>query len=250
MRKKISLIPALFICLTLCAQEAPVVDTVVTLNTEPATQNEPPVFSTVTQAGPFAQRRVPPQKITELKNSEDYWYANLEPQKPEPQKVAEPRSKGLLDQGWFRDLLWILILCSFIAVVVWYLASSNIGLFRKPSKSIAEEVEEEEISEDIFSINYEKEIRKAVEAGNYRLAVRLWYLRTLKELSAHSLIQYRHEKPNGDYVNALFGGRYYHHFFRLTRHFEYTWYGGFPLSADAYNLMQTEFERFNKELPR
>ena len=153
-----------------------------------------------------------------------------------------------MDQSWFLNLLWIIMLCSFIGAVVWYLVSSNVGLFRRESKKIIEEETAEELPEDIFTINYEKEIQKAVDARNYRLAVRLWYLRTLKELSSRNIIDYRHEKTNNDYVNSLFGGRFYRDFFRLTRNFEYTWYGQFDLSEQAYELMRKDFVNFKNSL--
>ncbi|RYF78312.1 MAG: DUF4129 domain-containing protein, partial [Chitinophagaceae bacterium] len=152
------------------------------------------------------------------------------------------------DQKWFQNLLWIIILCSFIAVVIWYLASSNIRLFSKQSKKIVEEGPEEEMTDDIFSIQYEKEIQKAEGAGNYRLAVRLWYLKTLREMADRNIIDYRHERTNNEYVNSLAGGRYYRDFFRLTRNFEYTWYGQFPLSSEGYNMMRRDFSSFKTTL--
>ncbi len=108
--------------------------------------------------------------------------------------------------------------------------------------------EDEGVDEDIFALNYEREIGKAVAEKNFRLAVRLLYLRTLKELSERNIIEYRHEKTNSDYLNGLFGGNYYQSFFRLTRNFEYTWYGGFPLSEEAYQMMQTDFFNFKSGL--
>ncbi len=232
----------------LSAQDAPVEtkDTVISS----VEIDEHPVkagtFSTISQTAPVEARTVPQEKVEALQKSDDYWYANLQPKK----KEVKLRKKGLLDQEWFWKLLWILALSGFIAVVIWYLASSNISLFRKKSKAVAEGGEEEAVTDDIFSINYDKEIRKAEEAANYRLAVRLWYLRTLKELAGRSIINYRAEKPNGDYLNALYGGPHYHDFFRLTRGFEYTWYGQFPLSEDHYKTMQTEFLNFKNSLFR
>ena len=169
-------------------------------------------------------------------------------QEKEEQKEDFQKSGSWFDQRWFRDLLWIIILCSFIGVVIWYLASSNISLFRKESKKITDDKIEEEFTDDIFTINYEKEIQKAVDGKNYRLAVRLWYLKTLKELSDRNIIDYRHERTNSEYVNSLFGKRYYSDFFRLTRNFEYTWYGQFNLSADAYEMMRADFSNFKSSL--
>ena len=208
-----------------------------------------PSFSEITQQPPVDIKKVPAEKIEELKKDDNYWYANLEPEKEkEEQKEDFQASGSWFDQRWFRDLLWIIILCSFIGVVIWYLASSNISLFRRESKKITDDKIDEEFTDDIFSINYEKEIQKAVDGKNYRLAVRLWYLKTLKELSDRNIIDYRHERTNSEYVNSLFGKRYYSDFFRLTRNFEYTWYGQFNLSAEAYEMMRADFSNFKSSL--
>ena len=191
------------------------------------------------------QREVPRKTVDEVRKNDAYWYANAEPQKEE--NSATPQS-GATETGWLSNLIWILILVSFIGVVIWYLASSNVGLFRKAPKKVNAE-EQTEITEDIFELNFDKEIGKAVDAKNYRLAVRLWYLRILKDLADRNIITYGREKTNSYYLLSLFGGRYYNDFFRLTRNFEYTWYGQFPLAEDSYALMQKDFAQFKNSLP-
>ncbi|GAA4755317.1 hypothetical protein [Flavisolibacter ginsenosidimutans] len=251
MRKTFLLIPLLFfVMVTVFAQENEAqFDTVTTVVTSKS--NEAPTFSIIKQKDLVDVRKLPQDKVDELKRSDDYWYANMEPKKKEePKQEVQTGTKSIFEYAWFRNLLWIVILCSFIAVVIWYLASSNIGLFRKSSKKINDETEEDTLDEDIFNIQYGKEIEKAVSAKNYRLAVRLWYLQTLLELTSRNFIVYSNDRTNSDYVNKLFGGPYYHDFFRLTRNFEYAWYGGFTLSEEAYNLLQADFLKFKNALTR
>ncbi|HZH65048.1 MAG TPA: hypothetical protein VEY10_09150 [Flavisolibacter sp.] len=205
-----------------------------------------PAFSPIRQAPVIEEKKVPQKKLDSLKKDDAYWYANIERLKKK-EEIEQP-GKSLFNAGWFTNLLWILIVISFIAIVIWYLASSNFQLFRKtPEKIFAED--ESGITEDIFVLEYEREISKALDTANYRLAVRLWYLRTLKELSQRNLIIYSHEKTNSDYLYGLRGGRYYQGFFKLTRSFEYTWYGGFPVSQQDYAVMQQDFTSFRNSLP-
>ena len=215
-----------------------------TIQVQPA--EEETSFNRVAQTKPVDLRKMPSDKIEELKKEDEYWYANREPQKA-VQRAERPKEEAPVS-GWFLNLLWIVILVVFIGAVVWYLASSNVNLFRKPSREIVDETTDEGLADDIFSISYEKEIQKAVATGNYRLAIRLWYLSTLKELADRQIIDYRHEKTNSDYINTLYGTRYYHDFFRLTRNFEYTWYGQFALSPEAYQMMQSDFSKFKTGL--
>ena len=197
------------------------------------------------QNGMVEVRKLPAEKVTELKNDDDYWYANLEPKKKENELRQQPEESG---GGGLSSFLWFVIIGVFAGAVIWYLASSNISLFRRESRKIMDESVEEETTDDIFAINYEKEISRAEAAGNYRSAIRFWYLRTLKELADRNIINYQYGKTNNDYVNSLYGSRYYQTFFRLTRNFEYTWYGQFPLSAEAYRMMQTDFSTFKAGL--
>jgi hypothetical protein len=142
--------------------------------------------------------------------------------------------------------MWFLILSSFIAVIIWYLFSSNVRLFRNPSRSLETE-EEESLSEDIFNLDYEKEIHLAITRKDYRMATRLLFLGTLKLLSENEFIEYKHEKTNADYLKELSGTGLYKDFFRLTRDFEYTWYGHFELSQNAFEQVAEDFSRFKQQ---
>ena len=208
-------------------------------------------FDSIIIPGPVTIRRVSKSMVDSLKASDDFWYANAErPKKKKQEAKEQPGGKTIFEQRWFRSLLWVVILSSFIGVVFWYLVSSNIFVFSKVARKIDSSDGTSEAEENIFSIPYEKEIDAAIASGNYRLAIRLWYLRTLKELSGKELIDYRYGRTNQDYVAQLASSSYYRDFFRLTRHFEYTWYGQFDLSADAYNLLQHDFVKFHNNLGR
>ena len=88
---------------------------------------------------------------------------------------------------------------------MFYLADSNVGLFRR-RKTLVDPAStgEEEIPEDIFAINYQKEIDKAAAQGNYRLGIRLMFLRLLRSLSEKkNIIQYKRDRTNLDYPHAV-----------------------------------------------
>jgi len=74
------------------------------------------------------------------------------------------------------------------------------------------------------------------------------YLRTLRDLSLRNLITYTHEKTNSDYLFQLAGTPFYKSFFRLTRDFDYSWYGHFPISPDSFTTIQNEFNAFKQQL--
>jgi hypothetical protein len=182
--------------------------------------------------------------LRRVRNDDAYWYANLPPKKPLPRPKEQ---KSFFDKDWVRTLLWILIVACFVGALIWYLSSSNIRLFRKASPPLVME-EDLPMSEDIFSLDYDKALRDALAAGNYRLAIRLLYLGTLKDLSERGRITYTQEKTNSDYLSQLYNTPYYRSFFRLTRDFEYSWYGQFSITGDTFAVVQKEFADFKQLL--
>jgi hypothetical protein len=79
------------------------------------------------------------------------------------------------------------------------------------------------------------------------MATRLLFLGTLKLLSENEFIEYNHDKTNADYLKELSGTGLYKDFFRLTRDFEYTWYGHFELSQNAFEQVAEDFSRFKQQ---
>jgi hypothetical protein len=194
-------------------------------------------------------RQVPENAITNLKLQDDFWYADKEFKKEKP---ADETSRGnffewLARQQWYKVLAWVITIGGFIAVLIWYLASSNVGLFRRKSKSIAG-IANEEANENIFEINYQKEIENAIQEGNYRLATRLLFLRLLKNLAEKNIIQYKQDRTNFDYLLQVSNTGYYKDFFRLARNYEYAWYGEFDVNRDAFTIIKNDFDNFNNRL--
>jgi hypothetical protein len=208
-------------------------------------QTEEHYFNQVTAIPTVESRKIPDKLVDSIRADEDYWYAN---KAPDRRKAPTPK-KGITSQSWFKSIFWILLTVGFVALLIWFLATSNIRLFRRPLKGRDEGGMNEIPTENIFEIDYEAEIEQAIASGNYRVAVRLLYLRTLKLLSQKELISYTHEKTNSDYLQQLAGTALYKDFFRLTRHFEYTWYGQFELSPEGFRVMQNHFADFKQQLP-
>lgn len=212
-------------------------------------ENDTTVFLPAALPNPVDVRKVSQKELDSLKASDDFWYANavLKKKKP-PVQQKERKEKSLMQQRWFSRLLWIIVLTGFLAAVTWYLQSSNVFLFRKRSRKIRNEEPMDVDTDDIFALNYATEIHRAEETQNYRLAIRLHYLQTLKELDERKLIEYTYGSTNYDYVVALSGSDYAGEFRRLTRNFEYTWYGQFEPSAELYTIMRRDFSSFQKML--
>jgi hypothetical protein len=189
----------------------------------------------------FHFRELPDTVSSSLRKDEDFWYADVTVKKT----ITKPgENQKLTDQSWFQSLLWVIIIGGFGVFVMLYLSNSNIGLFRKKNM-LLREGDDFTGTEDIFAINYQKEIDRAAGSSNYRLAIRLMFLRLLKNLSEKNIIQYKPDRTNLDYLHQLSSTRYYHDFFRITRNYEYSWYGQFQVTEETYKIIKTDMERFD-----
>lgn len=198
------------------------------------------------------QRNVPDGRVKEMQKDKAFWYANnnIKKKTEEKEDADTPGYTPIGQSTWFQTLLWLVIIGGFAAALMWYLSSSNVGLFRKRNVVNTGQDEIDEMPENIFEINYQREIEKAASQGNYRLAVRLMYLRLLKNLAGKNIIQYKQDRTNFDYLMQLQPSNYYTGFFRLTRNYEYSWYGQFQVSEEAYTIIRKDFDQFENQLPR
>ncbi len=187
--------------------------------------------------------------VERLKTDEAFWYANqsLQPKKQKQENADYDPKEPFYLKEWFRTLVWIVIIGGFLAVLSWFLISSDVRLFRK-KPSVLHSIAEHSLPEDIFSIDYEKELEKSFAGKNLRLGVRLMYLHVLRLLAERELIDYKIEKTNSDYLAQLFSTGYYKDFFQITRHFEYVWYGKFDLSETAFEAIRKEYTTLKNRL--
>lgn len=102
--------------------------------------------------------------------------------------------------------------------------------------------------DDINTIDFDAEIGRALDGRDYRLAIRLYYLFTLKMLSDRSLIDWQIDKTNISYVRELEVNALKDRFSKLTAFFENHWYGNLALSQEEFEEVRNSFEIFNREL--
>ncbi len=134
----------------------------------------------------------------------------------------------------------IILLAVFITIK---LIGLDYKLFAKKSKEV--EVPFQESLENIHEIDFDEQIEKAISSSNYRLAVRLLYLKTLKQLSDRELIVWKAEKTNQTYVLELNNKDQKHDFAALTNQFEYIWYGEFFIDKASFEEINNSFKTFN-----
>lgn len=146
-------------------------------------------------------------------------------------------------------VLKYIVIGAFVALVTFLIVKlAGIELFQFSKKSKALAVPYQEVQENIHEINFNEEIESATAKGNYRLAIRLLYLLSLKKLTDRQLIHWLPEKTNQAYLDEIENEPTKSGFAMLTRQFEYVWYGDFQLNKEAFLTVRLSFEQFNSEL--
>ncbi len=149
-------------------------------------------------------------------------------------------SKGL------QIFLWVLA-GSFVLFVLYKLFLTE-GVFRKTVKNktaSTPDVEEEVIDRET---NFDALIRNAVQAANYRLAVRYHYLQTLHLLAGRNQITLAVDKTNYQYVQEVQNSHFRNEFAALTLNYEYVWYGEFLIDEAVYAKLKAAYGAFNQQL--
>nr|WP_121269663.1 hypothetical protein [Pedobacter schmidteae] len=145
--------------------------------------------------------------------------------------------------GGVIKYLVILIAAALVIFVVIKLIGLDLKIFAGKAKAI--DVPYQESVENIHEINFNDAIAKAVAEGNYRLAVRLLYLHSLKLLNDKEIIYWQPEKTNQAYVSEITETEMKRQFTVLTLQFEYIWYGDFSIDKVGFGAIKSSFDRFN-----
>lgn len=90
-----------------------------------------------------------------------------------------------------------------------------------------------------------KLIQEAIDAKNYQLAIRYYYLLVLKKLVAKETIVWQQEKTNEDYIKEMHQQpSLYADFKTITYLYDYVWYGNFQISETEYYTTEKQFKNF------
>jgi len=157
------------------------------------------------------------------------------------------RLRELESYGTAWDIfMYVLIAFAVIAIIFGIYKSEVKGLFFSNKNQNGLNVSES--LEDIHTIDFETMIEEAIANRNYRYAVRLNYLRSLKILSDKEIISWKIVKTNREFVREIKEAKLKTEFENITTDFESIWYGGFDIDQTQYSQLQFRFLDFNSSL--
>ena len=106
------------------------------------------------------------------------------------------------------------------------------------------------VEEHIEQVDFDNLIKLALKDGNYRLATRYMYLKSLKVLANKKTIEWHYDKTNTDYLNEIKDSKLKALFKRISYIYDYVWYGEFPIDEDSFNKNKADFNQLIKTIQR
>lgn len=195
-------------------------------------------------------RQMNPEEQKKLLDNSDYKYDRIGPA-PKTwwdrfkewfwRSIAEMFSSG--GGAVALSILPYIIIITVIVVIIVLLLKNDIrSVFYGKSASV--NIDFKEFEEDIHKINFDELIADAVSKNDYRKAVRLHFLKLLKELTDKNLIKWQIDKTNNDYSIELAKSKYNSKFKELALMYEYVWYGDFHLDETNFKSTIEKFREF------
>lgn len=222
---------------------------------------------------------VPPDSVLDWKQRKEFAYASYldsllknditrnQPQQKQEERPMRGRNAQKVEYvpadndkvSWLDNVFrspitkWVLysLAALFVLFVLYKLFfTGGIKKARRKAPVIAQpEAEEETLT---YESDFDRFIRLALQAGNYRLAIRYQYLRVLHNLAERNIIEMAADKTNYQYVREM-GTRgvpvtrqTQNDFAALTLNYEYAWYGEFNVDEPVYRRIEKDFNNFNR----
>jgi hypothetical protein len=164
--------------------------------------------------------------------------------KKENKKIDSPKFDWRIDKDTQVILTYLFIA---IALVLIFYALLGKRFFNQADIPIEETVVLN--YENVTEFNdWENAIKDAMIKEDYRLAVRIMYLQTLKKLDDKIIVAFKQDMPNGYYLQKLFSTNYYPPFKELVKYFDYTWYGNYSITREQCSSIWAQFITFNQSM--
>jgi hypothetical protein len=164
-------------------------------------------------------------------------------------RASSPRensgTSGSRNGRWVFMVLGALLLGGAL-FLLWRAIRAYWGL-KNPSVQQLE-VSLEEIEDRLFESDLSSFIERALAGGQYRMAIRLYFLDILKILALQKQIRWGKDKTNRQYSTELRSTDLSAEFDRLVLIFERVWYGQGQLDRAAFAAIAPDFSAFLRKL--
>lgn len=144
-----------------------------------------------------------------------------------------------------KTVAWTVIITVLILIIgfafLYWKRMNQTSLFERKAQKISFSVSDD----NIHAISYEEALQQAVAASDYRLAIRLLFLQSLKILADGGIIHWHINKTNEQYLKEVDKQIWKDDFKVLTQLFEFAWYGEATITRNQFDEVNRAFQNFN-----
>lgn len=194
--------------------------------------------STLTYRGePIATRKFDEKKRQEIVGDQTFEEGPVK----ETRRMNETEQISLPWAGPVLQLISYIIIIGVVLLLL-YLVLKNISVDMKVRK-VKLQTDDIDRMENIEDVDIQTLLSRARAEGDFRLAVRLYYLGLLKRLHVLNMIVWKKDKTNRDYLAELCAnGSHFDEIRKLTNSYESAWYGEHPIHVEAFQHLSRQFE--------
>jgi len=147
---------------------------------------------------------------------------------------------SFMDYRTFELIIYMIMAIGSLYLITRYLLNAPTAKVFRPDGDSFDSLNFKET--DITEVDFDDLILKATNAGDYRLATRYLYLKTLKFLTHKNIIQWHFDKTNNDYLNEISNNEIKRRFQRVSYLYDYVWYGEFKIDKSSFYRNKETFE--------
>lgn len=198
---------------------------------------------------PLRVRYPEPGHLHDLQTDHDYQYDHdtAPPENPMARFWTWLMRKisSFLSSESYKSVWQYVLLAAIAGAAIHLLIKAEVLGFLFPGKAKSTGLSYENESENIHEIDFDAALDEAIGQRNFRVGVRLLYLKTLKLLTDTGRIDYTPDKTNRQFVHELANSPLQPDFEWLTSQFELIWYGNTPIDETRFISLQKTFFLFN-----
>ena len=188
--------------------------------------------------------------IKEKYSGKDFEYKENKPKKKKKEAQTDNTSSAILAFfAFFMTSIFPFLLGGFVIfVILKTVLGIDARFWKKTSKTTQLSKKLVYEDQDIHEINLEALLQQAIENKDYRLAIRYYYLSTLKGLTNKEIIDYHKDKTNSEYLFEIENKEMRTNFSYLSYVYSYVWYGEFPVDENSFKIAQHKYKSFLKSM--
>jgi hypothetical protein len=203
----------------------------------------------------------PPDTSTEQVWTDEDWQKAIDgveyvqqPKKEEKQKEKNDFEIPEATSRWNGDWLTspttkVIVIIFTIALLIFTLVKLLGNAGNANVKVLNNNISIQELTEENFiETDLEKLLRLALEANDYRSAVRILYLSTIQQLNAQGLILWKKDKTNKDFLREMRAHGEYKTFRDITLAYEIVWYGDRQIEQPQFSSLKQIVDSFSQKI--